>query len=74
MSNDATTDTQSPLTPVKTTDDGQPDPAWVRGVCPVCGDVLVSNMYADADRAFIVRWECWGALQAVPTCTYRRVL
>jgi hypothetical protein len=25
--------------------EGRPDPQWVRGRCPECGDDLVSNLY-----------------------------
>ncbi len=54
--------------------DGRPDPQWVRGRCPECGDDLVSNMYYIGGRGYLVAWECWASLGESPCCTYRRVL
>lgn len=56
------------------TTDGRPDPQWVRGRCPECGDDLVSNMYYIGGKGYLVIWECWGSLSAQPGCEYRRVL
>jgi hypothetical protein len=56
------------------TSDGRPDPQWVRGRCPECGDDLVSNMYYIGGKGYLVIWECWGSLSEQPGCTYRRVL
>lgn len=56
------------------TTDGRPDPQWVRGRCPECGDDLVSNMYYIGGKGYLVIWECWGSLSEQPGCTYRRVL
>lgn len=52
----------------------RPEPEWVRGACPRCGEDLVSNCYYVAGRGYLVLWECWGALADEPTCDYRRVL
>ena len=56
------------------TTDGRPDPQWVRGRCPECGDDLVSNMYYIGGKGYLVIWECWGSLSEQPGCEYRRVL
>jgi hypothetical protein len=53
---------------------GRPDADWVRGVCPRCGQDLVSNCYYVAGRGYLVIWECWGTLGSSPSCDYRRVL
>lgn len=52
----------------------RPEPEWVRGVCPRCGEELVSNSYYVGGRGYLVLWECWGSLVKDPTCDYRRVL
>ena len=54
--------------------DGPPDPAWVRGACPLCGAPVVSNCYYVGGRGFLVLWECWESLRETPGCTYRKVL
>jgi hypothetical protein len=51
-----------------------PDPEWVRGTCPACGALLVSNSYYVGGRGYILVWECWERLGERPTCDYRRVL
>jgi hypothetical protein len=51
-----------------------PDPEWVRGKCPSCGALLVSNSYYVGGRGYILVWECWERLGAHPTCEYRRVI
>jgi hypothetical protein len=51
-----------------------PDPEWLRGACPRCGEELVSNCYYVAGRGFLVLWECVASLQPEPTCDYRRLL
>ena len=56
------------------TETGRPDPAWVRGRCPECGDDLVSNLYYIGGKGYLVRWECWSSIQENPTCSYRKVL
>lgn len=53
---------------------GRPDPEWVRGVCPECGDDLVSNLYYVGGKGYLIRWECWSSLKETPTCSYRKVL
>lgn len=52
----------------------RPGPEWVRGTCPQCGDLLVSNCYYTQGRGYLIVWECWGSLGRQPTCDYRRVL
>lgn len=52
----------------------RPDPKWVRGNCPECGDDLVSNMYYVGGKGYLLCWECWSSLGENPTCSYRRVL
>jgi hypothetical protein len=54
--------------------EGRPDPDWVRGVCPRCGEDLVSNCYYVGGKGYLVVWECWGSTGPEPTCDYRRVL
>ncbi len=55
--------------------DGRPNPDWVRGKCPDCGDDLVSNMYYIGGRGYVLAWECWTALtHDNADCAYRRVL
>ena len=62
--------------------DGRPDPQWIRGRCPECGDDLVSNLYYIGGKGYILVWECWGSLggDAAATaagkdrCRYRKVL
>lgn len=62
-------------------DDGRPDPQWVRGRCPECGDDLISNMYFSPGDGYIIRWECWSSRVHAgmnagesPQCAYQRVL
>ena len=52
----------------------QPDPEWVRGVCPRCGSELVSKCYYVSGRVYLVVWECWASTGVEPACDYRRVL
>lgn len=52
----------------------RPKPEWVRGVCPQCGEELVSNCYYVGSKGFLVVWECWGSLSKNPVCSYRKVL
>ena len=52
----------------------RPRPEWVRGTCPMCGEVLVSNLYYVGDRGYIFEWQCWAGAQNSSACTYRRVL
>ena len=58
------------------TDDGLlPHFDHVRGKCPKCGEVLVSQVYSVADyRGFLVIWHCWASMGLEPTCDYRKVL
>jgi hypothetical protein len=52
----------------------RPEPEWVRGVCPECGEVLISNMYYLGGHGYLLVWECWASLGETPKCAYRRVL
>ncbi len=52
----------------------RPRPEWVRGLCPQCGEELVSNCYYVGGRGYLVMHECWASLQDNPTCGYRKVL
>jgi hypothetical protein len=52
---------------------GRPDPKWVRGRCPECGDDLVSNLYYVSGQ-YVLAWECWSSLASDARCTYRRIL
>jgi hypothetical protein len=52
----------------------RPDAQWARGVCPECGEELVSNTYYVTGRGYLVIWECWASLSEEPTCSFRRVL
>ena len=58
----------------RTLANGRPDPQWVRGVCPECGDDLVSNLYYVGGKGYLLVWECWSGLGERPACCYRRVL
>lgn len=53
---------------------GRPDPQWVRGKCPCCGDDVVSNLYYIGGRGYLLRWECWSSLGENPTCGYFKVI
>lgn len=55
-------------------DANQPNPEWVRGVCPQCGSPLVSNCYYVGQRGYIVAHECWQSLGDNPTCGYRKII
>ena len=52
----------------------RPEVDWIRGVCPCCGEALVSNTYYVSGRGYLVVWECWASRGDAPTCEYRRVL
>ena len=52
----------------------RPDPDWVRGRCPICGEEVVSNCYYVGGKGYIIVWECWASLGETATCDYRRVL
>ena len=51
-----------------------PQPEWVRGRCPDCGDHLVSNCYYVGGKGYVICWECWSSLSGRPTCGYRKVI
>lgn len=54
--------------------DGRPDPEWIRGTCPKCGDDLVSNLYYVAGKGYLIKWRCWGNESNPPTCDYSKTL
>jgi hypothetical protein len=54
--------------------DNRPDPEWIRGRCPVCGEAVVSNAYYVGGRGYLIVWECWASLQEPALCGFRRVL
>lgn len=64
------TGAQSAVTPPTST--RRPDPAWVRGRCPKCGDDVVSNMYWQGGKGYKLVWECWSSLGETPSCDYVR--
>lgn len=53
---------------------GRPDPSWVRGTCPDCGEQTVGNLYYVGGKGYICRIECWASLSETPTCDYRKVM
>ncbi len=53
---------------------GQPDAAWVRGICPECGGPVVANSYYAGGRGYVIVAECWYSLAETPTCNYRKAL
>jgi hypothetical protein len=57
-----------------TLETGRPDPQWIRGTCPECGEVLVSNLYYIGGKGYILVWQCWASLGEKPTCSYQKVL
>lgn len=63
-----------PRAPEQIPSHGRPDPEWVRGRCPMCGEDVVSNCYYVAGKGYLIIWECWSSLGEVPTCEYRQVL
>lgn len=52
----------------------RPNPEWVRGVCPLCGEPVVSNCYYVGGRGYVVLYECWASLCEPPICAYRKVI
>jgi hypothetical protein len=52
----------------------RPDPAWVRGRCPECGDELVSHLYYKRNEGYVIQWECWASRYEPPTCDYKKAL
>lgn len=45
-----------------------------RGICPCCGNDVVTNTYYVSNRGYLIFWECLSSIADVPTCDYRRVL
>ena len=52
----------------------RPRPEWIRGVCPQCGDPLVSNCYYVGGKGYLCIYECWASLGDNPACGYRKIL
>lgn len=52
----------------------RPKPEWVRGICPQCGEPVVSNCYYVGGKGYLCVYECWSSLQDNPNCGYRKVL
>ena len=52
----------------------RPDPAWIRGKCPQCDEVLVSHLHYVKGEGYFIRWECWASIGESPTCDYKKVL
>ena len=50
------------------------DPKWVRGECPGCGALVISNMHHIRGKGYLVVWSCENSMGENPTCSYRRVL
>lgn len=61
-------------TPVEARPTDRPDPAWVRGRCPECGDELVSHLYYVHGKGYLIQWECWASQGESPRCGYKLVL
>lgn len=60
--------------PQRTAKNERPDPAWVRGRCPECGDELVSHLYYKRNEGYVIVWKCFSSMGDEPTCTYEKVL
>jgi hypothetical protein len=60
--------------PARQAREERPEPDWVRGICPCCGEELVANCYYVSGRGYLTIWECWASLAPQPACEYRRVL
>lgn len=60
-------DTREPVT-------GEPDPASVRGTCPLCGGAVVSRLEYTLGEGYAITWRCWKSLKQPPACDYRRRL
>ena len=52
----------------------RPRPEWVRGVCPQCGEEIVSTAYYVGSRGYLILHECWASLGDNPSCGYRKVI
>lgn len=51
----------------------QPDPEYVRGTCPKCGEVVVV-VHRESGGTWRMVWECLASVQPPITCDYRLVL
>lgn len=74
MSEEISSQIGGEVDPPPTTHRDRPDPAWVRGRCPECGDDLVSHLYYMKGEGYIIAWECWSSREPSPSCTYKKVL
>lgn len=52
----------------------RPDREWVVGICPCCGEQVVSNSYYVGGRGYVLVNECWSSLGEVQLCDYRKVV
>lgn len=56
---------------------GQPEQVYVRGICPECGNLLVSSPYYVSGSGYVFQWRCVMSLKQfvpVPTCGHVRVI
>jgi hypothetical protein len=52
----------------------RPEPSWVCGTCPECGEVMVVNYYHVGGRGYLGYRECWASLGDQPTCHWSQSL
>ena len=50
----------------------KPLEAWVRGICPQCGDTVIANAYYLGGK-YLITHECWSSFGENPTCEYRKM-
>jgi hypothetical protein len=67
-------DTKTELIGDGTKQTARPDPLWIRGKCPCCGDDVVSNLYYVGGKGYLLKWQCWSSMGENPTCAYEKVL
>jgi hypothetical protein len=58
---------------VPSTEDERPPEEIVRGRCPECGEALVSNLYWQKERGYLLRYECWEGLMPQGRCRFYAV-
>jgi hypothetical protein len=51
-----------------------PDPVWIRGRCPKCGNDLISRKRYKSGYGYMIHWTCYNRLIESPTCNYDKVL
>lgn len=54
----------------KSQDDASPDRKFIRGLCPDCGGLVVSNTYEHSSGTMSFVHECWESIKPTPTCSY----